>query len=98
MPHIFEPFYRGAGVTAAQIHGTGLGLSLAKSIAEAMGGTLSVVSELAVGCAFTPGLSIVEKKELETSSAPFGAGPPLRKRTRTFSLGSATKTAGVPSP
>jgi len=45
MPHIFEPFYRGAAVTAAQIHGTGLGLSLAKSIAEAMGGTLSVVSE-----------------------------------------------------
>src|SRR5207249_10770102 len=49
MPHIFEPFYRGAAVMAAQIHGTGLGLSLAKSIAEAMGGTLSVVSELAVG-------------------------------------------------
>ncbi len=49
MPHIFEPFYRGAAVSAAQIHGTGLGLSLAKNIAEAMGGTLSVVSELAVG-------------------------------------------------
>ena len=79
MPHIFEPFYRGAGVTAAQIHGTGLGLSLAKSIAEAMGGTLSVVSELAVGSVFTLGLPIVEKQELEMSSANSEADPSIRK-------------------
>ena len=36
--HIFEPFYRSPSVTAAQIHGTGLGLPLAKSIVEAMNG------------------------------------------------------------
>ena len=34
--HIFEPFYRSPSVTAAQIHGTGLGLPLAKSIVETM--------------------------------------------------------------
>jgi signal transduction histidine kinase len=53
LPHIFEPFYRSPVVAAAQIHGTGLGLPLAKSIAEAMGGRLSVVSKLGIGSIFT---------------------------------------------
>jgi signal transduction histidine kinase len=53
LPHIFEPFYRGRAVTAAQIHGTGLGLSLAKRVTEAMGGRLSVVSVPGRGTAFT---------------------------------------------
>jgi signal transduction histidine kinase len=53
LPHIFEPFYRGGGATSAQIHGTGLGLPLAKSIAEAMGGRLTVTSEPGQGSCFT---------------------------------------------
>jgi signal transduction histidine kinase len=53
LPHIFEPFYRSLSVTAAQIHGTGLGLSLARSIAEAMKGELTVKSVLARGSTFT---------------------------------------------
>ena len=51
--HIFEPFYRSPVVRAAQIHGTGLGLPLAKSIAEAMGGKLTVESNPGVGSTFT---------------------------------------------
>jgi signal transduction histidine kinase len=62
IPHIFEPFYRSAAVSAAQIHGAGLGLSLAKDIAEAMGGNLSVVSEVARGSAFTLHLPLVEEQ------------------------------------
>ena len=50
---IFEPFYRSPIATAAQIHGTGLGLFVAKHIAEAMGGRLSVTSEVGVGSVFT---------------------------------------------
>ena len=50
---IFDPFYRSPSVNAAQIHGTGLGLSLAKRIAESMGARLTVVSELSVGSTFT---------------------------------------------
>ncbi len=63
---------------AAQIHGTGLGLSLAKSIAEAMGGTLSVVSELAVGSIFTLHLPIVEKQESEMASVTSKPDPSIR--------------------
>jgi signal transduction histidine kinase len=60
LPHIFEPFYRSPKVVAAQIHGTGLGLALAKRIAEALGGRLSVVSELGVGSTFTLHLRLAE--------------------------------------
>src|SRR5215471_6064534 len=35
--HIFEPFYRAKAAVSGQIHGTGLGLTIAKSLAEAMG-------------------------------------------------------------
>jgi signal transduction histidine kinase len=53
LPHIFEPFYRSPLVTAAQIHGTGLGLPLARSIAEAMQGRLTVRSVPGRGSTFT---------------------------------------------
>ena len=61
LPHIFEPFYRSPSVAAAQIHGTGLGLALAKSIAEAMGGKITVVSKLGVGSVFTLHLPTLKK-------------------------------------
>jgi signal transduction histidine kinase len=53
LPHIFEPFYRSASVRAAQIHGTGLGLPLSRSIAQAMKGRLEVASTPGRGSTFT---------------------------------------------
>jgi signal transduction histidine kinase len=53
LPHIFEPFYRSPSVRAAQIHGTGLGLPLSQSIAEAMKGRLTVTSAPGRGSTFT---------------------------------------------
>jgi signal transduction histidine kinase len=53
LPHIFEPFYRGKAAQAAQIHGAGLGLSLARDIAEGMGGKLEAASEPGRGSTFT---------------------------------------------
>jgi signal transduction histidine kinase len=60
LPHIFEPFYRSPSVRAAQIHGTGLGLPLSKSIVEAMKGRLTVSSSLGRGSTFTVHLPCVE--------------------------------------
>jgi signal transduction histidine kinase len=56
--HIFEPFYRSSKVTEAQIHGTGLGLPLAKSMVQAMGGKLTVESVPQKGSTFTIHLPI----------------------------------------
>jgi signal transduction histidine kinase len=50
---IFEPFYRGKAARASQKHGAGLGLSLTKEAAEAMGGRLTVTSQVGEGSAFT---------------------------------------------
>ena len=63
LPHIFEAFYRSPAATAAQIHGTGLGLPLARSIAQAMGGDVSVESKVGAGSVFTLHLPVAAKGE-----------------------------------
>lgn len=67
LSRVFEPFYRSPNVTEAQIHGTGLGLSVTKHLAEAMGGKLSVTSEVGVGSVFTLHLPAVSSRESELS-------------------------------
>jgi signal transduction histidine kinase len=50
---IFKPFTRGAAAQSRQVRGTGLGLSLAREIVEAHGGTIAVRSEPGCGATFT---------------------------------------------
>jgi signal transduction histidine kinase len=50
---VFQPFFRAASATAAQIHGTGLGLSLVKSIVENHGGRVTLESAPGRGSTFT---------------------------------------------
>jgi signal transduction histidine kinase len=77
--HIFEPFYRSPAVSESGIHGTGLGLPLARTIVEAMGGHLTASSELGKGSVFTIHLPVAqERKAEETHGAadkPAGAKP-----------------------
>lgn len=60
---IFEPFYRSPAVVAAQIHGTGLGLALARSMAMLMGGRITVDSEPGRGSTFTLHLPVAPAPE-----------------------------------
>jgi two-component system, OmpR family, sensor histidine kinase SenX3 len=63
MKQIFDPFYRSPRVSASPIHGSGLGLSLAKSFAEAIGGRITTHSEVGQGSAFTVHLSVTTQQE-----------------------------------
>jgi signal transduction histidine kinase len=68
--HIFEPFYRSPAVSESGIHGTGLGLPLARTTVEAMGGRLTARSEPGKGSAFSIHLPVAaEHKLAETQSA-----------------------------
>jgi signal transduction histidine kinase len=69
LPHIFEPFYRSPKVVDAQIHGTGLGLAVAKRIAEAMGGKLSATSGVGEGSTFTLRLPVTVRSDAEVASS-----------------------------
>lgn len=47
--HVFDAFVRAESSTVSGIQGTGLGMSIAKSLVEQMGGNIEVQSELDVG-------------------------------------------------
>ena len=69
MEHVFEPFARDKTSPIAA-DGTGLGLTIAKSLTEIMGGTIEVISELGEGTEFTvtiplsiPSLTEIEEEQ-----------------------------------
>jgi signal transduction histidine kinase len=74
LPRIFEPFYRSSAAASMQAHGTGLGLALAKNIAEAMRGELTVVSRPGAGTTFTLRLPAAGNADVPfTAKAPAAA-------------------------
>ena len=77
--HIFEPFYRSPAVSESGIHGTGLGLPLARTIVEAMGGRITASSELGKGSAFSIHLPVAQEHTAEqthgAADKPAGAEP-----------------------
>jgi len=60
LPHIFDPFYRGADAVARQVHGNGLGLSLVRQIVAAHGGRVTVMTRAGAGSSFTIALPSAE--------------------------------------
>lgn len=71
LPHLFEPFYRGRAASAANVPGSGLGLSLVRHVAEAHGGGVRVEN---AGAAGEPGAGSVFVIHLPISRRP--ASPP----------------------
>jgi len=56
---IFEKFYRGKNAVSRRIRGSGIGLSLTRSVAEMHGGDVSVESGPGQGSTFTIRIPIV---------------------------------------
>jgi two-component system sensor histidine kinase BaeS len=53
LPHVFERFWRADKVRSRETGGTGLGLTIAKQIADLHGARLGVQSEVGRGSVFT---------------------------------------------
>src|SRR5262249_20242200 len=68
LPHVFEPFYRSP--QARGRGGVGLGLAVAQGIAVALGGTLTVQSEVGRGTVFELRLARGKDPQGPPSSSP----------------------------
>jgi PAS domain S-box-containing protein len=75
MRQLFEPFNR-LGMAGATIEGSGIGLTIAKNLAERMGGSLQARS--------TPGLGSVFELRLQRASAAGHTASALASDTRTM--------------
>jgi signal transduction histidine kinase len=53
VPHLFDEFYQGPPLEGAKTAGTGLGLAVSKRLVEALGGGITVQSEVGIGSTFT---------------------------------------------
>ena len=53
LPHLFTPFFRSAQTRRLGFGGVGLGLSIARRLAGAFGGTLTVTSRIGQGSCLT---------------------------------------------
>ena len=67
---IFEQFVQAENSTAQRFGGTGLGLAISRQLAELMGGTLGVTSQLGRGTTFTLTLPLVEVAGPDDAAQP----------------------------
>jgi len=77
LPHIFEPFYRGADAQSRQINGNGLGLSIVKGIVDAHGGNVTVQSAPGAGSTFVLHLPVYEGESSPIAQGSPHPAPPL---------------------
>jgi signal transduction histidine kinase/CheY-like chemotaxis protein/ligand-binding sensor domain-containing protein len=75
--HIFESFTQADSTTTRKYGGTGLGLTIARNLAEMMDGSLEVRSEVGAGSVFTLRLSLEIVDEM--SSVPVVQRPVLKR-------------------
>ena len=92
LPELFQPFNR-LDAEGSAIEGTGVGLSIARRIAELMGGTLEVASEVGVGSSFWIEL---ERSSVAPSAEPLPESEAAGATDATDATG-ATAKATVPA-
>lgn len=70
LEHIFEPFTQEKGGARTNYQGTGLGMTITKTLVDKMGGTIQIESELDIGSIFTVvlPLEIAAPPEVQTES------------------------------
>ena len=84
LPNIFDRFYQANNLEKAKAGGTGIGLALSKELVKAMGGEISVESEVGKGTTFVVRLPITNKATVSdgvTSSPEIAAALIFPKET-----------------
>lgn len=67
LPNLFKPFSQAKGAVGDARGGTGLGLSIARDLARAMGGDVTVVSELGKGSTFSLAMPVASAEALRAA-------------------------------
>lgn len=83
LPHLFQKFYRVDNSDTREIGGTGLGLYLARHLAEALGGHLNVTSVYGEGSTFTIDLPRVAKEAADQAAQQSPQAPPAPETSPT---------------
>ncbi len=81
LPRIFEEFGQIENSLQARSKGTGLGLPLARKLAELLGGTVSVESEPGVGSTFSVAIPRIYNPPLESGETAANPSPPTPEPT-----------------
>jgi two-component system sensor histidine kinase SenX3 len=68
-PRIFEEFYRAGNARDFAPDGTGLGLTIVKSVVDAHGGTIAVKSRKGQGTTFTVRLPLRQPESVKTQAS-----------------------------